>query len=295
MTTSAPLNKLSSIRVFDGLLSRYEHASSVLGDQLPMKFAVFVPDGPRPVRGTLFYLSGLTCTDENVSQKGATAFKALSETGLAMVMPDTSPRGHPEIPTENDAFDFGTGAGFYLDATKKPWSQHYKMYSYVVQELPQVLTSAFGGDWGFSASKMSITGHSMGGHGAMTIALKNPSLYRSVSAFAPICNPSQVPWGKKAFGGYLEDPATEAKSYDTVELLAQGKTHPAPLLVDQGTADGFYSGEVNQLQPAALEKACAEAGQALQLQLREGYDHSYWFISTFIEDHVRFHAKYLCV
>lgn len=165
------------------------------------------------------------------------------------------------------------------------------MYSYVVEELPELLASAF--PW-FDAARLSVTGHSMGGHGALTIGLKNPAKFRSVSAFAPICNPSEVPWGKKAFEGYLADPAAEAAQYDAVRLIASGGAkHPNPLLVDQGTRDNFFCGDVNQLQPKALEEACARAGQPLQLNYREDFDHSYWFMSTFFDDHVRFHGKYL--
>lgn len=287
----AGLRTLSSVRAFAGRLHRFEHLSKATGG-LNMKFAVYVPDqAARQKVPTLYYLSGLTCTDENVSQKGCIGFKFASELGIAMVMPDTSPRGHEEIPTENDAYDFGTGAGFYLNATKEPWSKHYNMYDYVVKELPSVMASEFK-DW-YVPEKVSITGHSMGGHGALTIGLKNPDAYRSVSAFAPIVNPMSVPWGQKAFDGYLKDPASEAKDYDTCELLKAGRKHPNPLLVDQGTGDNFFSGEVKQLQPEALELACKEHGQALQLSLEEGYDHSYFFISSFFERHMRFHAKYL--
>jgi len=293
MAASSPLKTLSRVCAFGGYLNRFEHVSAALGN-LPMKFAVFVPDQAQQGNkvGTLFYLSGLTCTDENVSQKGSIGFKYASELGIAMVMPDTSPRGHEEIPGENDSYDFGTGAGFYLNATKAPWNKHYNMYSYVVDELPSVLQAAFP-EW-YVAENIAITGHSMGGHGALTIALKNPQKYKSVSAFAPICNPTQVPWGQKAFEGYLENPEAESAEYDAVKLLEAGKRFSnSPLKVDQGGGDNFYVGEVNQLQPAVLEAACAKTGQALELKISEGYDHSYWFISSFMEDHLRFHGKYL--
>jgi len=286
------LKTLSSVRAFAGRLHRFEHLSETLGD-LQMKFAIYIPDQAAKQKiPTLFYLSGLTCTDENVSQKGCIGFKYASELGIALVMPDTSPRGHAEIPTENDAYDFGTGAGFYLNATKEPWSKHYNMYDYVVKELPALLASEFGADW-YTGDKISIAGHSMGGHGALTIGLKNADVYKSVSAFAPIVNPMSVPWGKKAFEGYLNDPAAEAREYDACELLKAGKKHPAPLLVDQGTADNFYCGDVKQLEPEVLQQVCQESGQALDLSMQEGYDHSYWFISSFFEKHLNFHAKYL--
>lgn len=287
MAATSSLKTLSSVRAFGGQLNRYEHLSQTLG-ALPMKFAVFVPDSTNKVVPTLYYLSGLTCTDENVSQKGCIAFRYLQEKQMAMVMPDTSPRNHPEIPTENDSYDFGTGAGFYLNATTPNFSTNYKMYDYIVFELPKLMEQNF--PW-YSSSSIAITGHSMGGHGALTIGLKNPSLYKSVSAFSPICNPSNVPWGEKAFKGYLANPEQERLDYDTVELLKKKCTHPMPLLVDQGTKDNFYTGDVNQLMPAELEKACAEAGQALEMRYREGYDHSYWFISSYIGEHVEWHAK----
>lgn len=285
------LKQLSQVRAFRGLLHRFEHTSSALGN-LPMKFAVYVPDAVASADKlpSLYYLSGLTCTDENCSQKGATAFKYLGDLGLAMVLPDTSPRGHPEIPGENDSYDFGTGAGFYLNATKEPWSKHYRMYDYVVKELPDLMASEF--KW-YDNSRKSIFGHSMGGHGALTIGLKNADAYKSVSAFSPIVNPTTCPWGKKAFEGYLADAATEAAAYDTCELIRAGKRHPAPLKVDQGTKDNFFSGDVNQLQTKNLEEVCATFGQPLECHYREGYDHSYYFISSFMEDHIKFHAQHL--
>ncbi|CAD7972495.1 unnamed protein product [Amoebophrya sp. A25] len=288
-----PLTEISSVRAFGGTLTRYSHTSVVLGD-LTMKFAVFTPDSVgaegKQITPTLFYLSGLTCTDENVSQKGCIAFKYASEFGIAMVMPDTSPRGHSEIPTENDSYDFGTGAGFYLNATKEPWSKHYNMYDYVASELPGVMAAAF--PW-YTSDKISITGHSMGGHGAMTIGLKNPEKYKSISAFCPIVNPCQTAWGQKAFGGYLNDAAAEGPAYDTCELIKSGKKHPKPILVDQGDADDFYTGETKQLQPEALVEVCKSAGQPLEYALRKGFDHSYWFVSSHLENHIRFHAKHL--
>eukprot|EP00392_Amoebophrya_sp_AT5.2_P009336 g9364.t1 len=302
-TPASELTALSAVKVYGGTLTRYEHTSLVLGN-VRMKFAVFHPFHPSvglegvdysPLTSvkipTLYYLSGLTCTDENVSNKGSVMFKYASELGLAVVMPDTSPRGHPEIESENDSWDFGTGAGFYLNATKEKWSKHYRMYDYVVKELPKALGAAF--LW-YDPARISITGHSMGGHGALTIGLKNPDTYQSVSAFCPIVNPLETAWGKKAFSGYLRDPVAEGAEYDACALLKAGKKHPKPLLVDQGTADGFYS-ESRQLQPEKLEAVCKEKGQPIEMHMREGYDHSYWFVSSFLENHMRFHAKYLAI
>lgn len=284
------LEKLSEVCVYAGKLFRYQHVSPVLGN-LNMKFAVFIPNKKNSSKiPSIYYLSGLTCTDENCSQKGTIGFKYAGELGLAMILPDTSPRGHPEIPGENDSYDFGTGAGFYLNATKEPFSTNYKMYDYVVSELPSVMKEAF--DW-YDESKISIMGHSMGGHGAITIALKNSTQYKSVSAFSPICNPINVPWGQKAFNGYLADPASEQLEYDSVELLKAGKKPPSPIYVDVGAADNFLVGDVNQLQPKALEETCKAQGVDLTLNYREGFDHSYYFCSSFFEDHVRFHGKYL--
>lgn len=264
--------------------------STALGN-LKMEFAVYIPDKASTEKAaTLFYLSGLTCTDKNCSEKGTAGFRKAGELGIAMVLPDTSPRGHDEIPGENAAYDFGTGAGFYLNATKAPWSKHYRMYDYVVKELPELLAKEF--SW-YDPARVSITGHSMGGHGALTIGLKNPAAYKSVSAFAPIVNPMTCPWGTKAFNGYLEDVAKEAPEYDACELLRAGKKHANPLKVDQGTKDNFYCGDVNQLQTEKLVEACKAAGQPLECNMREGHDHSYYFITSFIEDHVEFHAKYL--
>ncbi|CAD7924221.1 unnamed protein product [Amoebophrya sp. A120] len=291
MSVPSKLKQLSSVRAYGGALRRFEHTSGVLGN-LQMKFAVFIPDtaSKGAKTPTLYYLSGLTCTDENVSNKGSIAFKWASELGIAVVMPDTSPRGHPEIPGENDSYDFGTGAGFYLNATKEPWSANYKMYDYVVKELPSLMAESFP-EW-YLPDKISITGHSMGGHGALTIGLKNPTTYTSVSAFCPIVNPLDTNWGQKAFNGYLNDPTKEGADYDACALLQAGKKHPKCLLVDQGTGDDFYS-ESKQLQPEKFVEACKAAGQEFECNMREGYDHSYWFVSTFMENHFRFHGKHL--
>eukprot|EP00600_Ochromonadales_sp_CCMP1393_P004310 CAMPEP_0174991702 /NCGR_PEP_ID=MMETSP0004_2-20121128/22067_1 /TAXON_ID=420556 /ORGANISM="Ochromonas sp., Strain CCMP1393" /LENGTH=278 /DNA_ID=CAMNT_0016245537 /DNA_START=126 /DNA_END=962 /DNA_ORIENTATION=- len=252
----------------------------------------------------LLYLSGLTCNDENVCQKSG-IFAKLAEKNIAFVAPDTSPRG-AGVPTEDDSWDFGTGAGFYLDATAEPWSKNYRMYSYITKELPEFLASNFPA---LDNDKVGITGHSMGGHGALTIALKNPTKYKSVSAFAPICNPINCPWGNKAFSGYLSD-QKEWKDYDATELLllllgatgagagagaggagAGAGAGFADILVDVGTADSFLTGK--QLLPEALQAAADQVGQPLTLRYQAGYDHSYYFISSFIGEHVDFHATYL--
>lgn len=252
-----------------------------------MTFATFLPpqaeSGPVPV---IYWLSGLTCTDENFSQKSGFA-RAATARGVAVVMPDTSPRG-VTIEGADDSWDFGSGAGFYVDATEAKWAKHYNMYTYVTQELPALVAASFAGKL---SDKKSVSGHSMGGHGALTMYLKDPSAFVSVSAFAPICNPTKCPWGAKAFSGFLGS-VEAGKAHDACELLGGYAGAPFKLLVDQGTGDNFYSGDVNQLQPEALKAACA--GKAdLTLRMQEGYDHSYFFISSFIEDHVNFHADAL--
>jgi S-formylglutathione hydrolase len=233
----------------------------------------------------LMYLSGLTCNDENVCQKSG-VFRILSSLGLAFIAPDTSPRVN--LPGDSDSWDFGKGAGFYLDATQEPWSGHYKMSSYLTEELPEILSSNFP----LNLSKLSLTGHSMGGHGALTLALKFPHLYQSVSAFAPICNPINCPWGQKAFQNYLGNENQELwKEYDACELLqSRGVSKYEDILIDVGLADGFLE---KQLKPSNLMNIASSVGQNITLRQHEGYDHSYYFISSFIEDHVRFHAKYL--
>jgi len=274
----------SSVKVFGGMLQRMTHASAVC--KCEMTFAIFLPEASGPVP-CLYWLSGLTCTDENFSQK-AGGFRTAASRGVAMVMPDTSPRG-VTIEGADDSYDFGSGAGFYVDATEPKWKDNYQMYSYVTKELPEVLKATFGEKL---SSKASISGHSMGGHGAITLYLKNPGMYSSVSAFAPICNPTAVPWGNKAFEGYLGS-VDAGKAHDSVELINGYAGAPFPLLVDQGAADNFLTGDVNQLQPAKLEEACKAKGIDLTLRMQPGYDHSYFFISSFIEDHVNFHADAL--
>jgi S-formylglutathione hydrolase len=250
-----------------------------------MELSVFVPPGrgPFPV---VYFLSGLTCTADNFTSK-AGAQRVASELGLIVVAPDTSPRG-AAIPGEDDDWDFGTGAGFYVDATMAPWSSRYRMYSYVKDELPASIDARFPTK---GPSHRSIFGHSMGGHGALVLALRDPDAYRSVSALAPIVAPSQVPWGQKAFTGYLGEDRGAWKRYDATALVRE-KQRSAPILVDQGTADAFLA---SQLRPELFEAACRDAGQALTLRMQPGYDHSYFFIATFVEDHLRHHAAHLAV
>ncbi len=272
---------LSSTKVSGGWLKRYRHESlSVKGD---MVFAIFLPPQAESTKvPVLYWLSGLTCTDENFSQK-AGAFNKAAELGLAIVMPDTSPRG-TDYPGEHESYDFGSGAGFYLNATVEPYGHTYNMYDYVVQELPTLVEEHFP-----ISDKRSISGHSMGGHGALICALKNPGRYQSVSAFAPITNPTQCPWGEKAFTGYLGENRETWKAWDACELIATAEER-LPLLVDQGEADGFLE---EQLKPEALEQACAKAGHELTLRRQSGYDHSYYFISSFIADHLEHHGAAL--
>jgi S-formylglutathione hydrolase len=250
-----------------------------------MRFGVFMPPQALAARvPVLYWLSGLTCTEENFIVK-AGAQRVAAELGIAIVVPDTSPRGLG-IAGEADAYDFGLGAGFYVDATEPPWSAGYRMYSYVTQELPAHVAGRFAVD----ATRTGIFGHSMGGHGALTIALKNPDRYRSVSAFAPIASPTRCPWGEKALTGYLGADRARWRDYDTTALIEDRGWHGPPLLVDQGTSDPFLE---RQLRPELLRDACSASGVALDLRLRDGYDHSYFFIATFIEDHLRFHARHL--
>lgn len=266
---------------FGGELYQCSHASDCT--RTDMRFSVFVPGealagaNPSP---TLYYLSGLTCTDENVMQK-ANAQRACAMYGAALVAPDTSPRGL-DLPGEHDAYDFGSGAGFYLNATKAPWDAHYRMYDYVVEELPQVVSMAF--PEVDALRRCGITGHSMGGHGALTIALKNPNMFRSVSAFAPICNPLACEWGRKAFSGYFQDPETEGAAYDATALMLARGPIGGKILIDQGQEDPFLS--EGQLLPEAFAEACRSVGQDCEVRYRDG-DHSYYFIATFFEDHVR--------
>jgi S-formylglutathione hydrolase len=250
-----------------------------------MRFGLYLPPAAEKTTVPLLcWLSGLTCTEENFITK-AGAQRVASELGLAIAVPDTSPRG-VEIPGDRESYDFGQGAGFYLDATQAPWAANYRMYSYVTRELPLLLASAFAID----SSRAGIFGHSMGGHGALTIALKNPARYKVVSAFAPICSATRCPWGEKALSRYLGADRASWAAYDAAALVEAKGWRGPPVLVDQGTADPFLE---QQLKPALLEDACARAGVPLRLRLQEGYDHSYYFIASFVEDHLRFHAAHL--
>lgn len=273
---------LSTHACFGGTLGYYQHPSRV--NDCDMKFAVYTPPqaarGPVPV---LYYLAGLTCTEETFVTKSC-ALEHAARHGLMLVAPDTSPR--VALPGDRDSWDFGIAAGFYLDATEAPWSKHYRMYQYVVEELPGIIA----GDFPADISRSGIFGHSMGGHGALTIGLKNPTRYHSLSAFAPIAAPMQSPWGVKAFKGYLGAYRAAWSQYDATELVKAGKKFDTGILIDQGTADKFLS---EQLKPGLLEAACREAGQPLTLNLREGYDHGYFFIQTFIGEHMAWHAQRL--
>ncbi|WAJ69969.1 S-formylglutathione hydrolase [Catenovulum adriaticum] len=277
------LTQLSNNHVFAGWHQQHEHESNVLN--CTMKFAIYLP--PKALKGdkvpVLYWLSGLTCTEENFMQK-AGAFKVAAELGIAIVAPDTSPRG-AGVPDDSDqAYDLGLGAGFYLNATQPPWDTHYKMYDYVVNELPEIIENNFPVN-----QQKVISGHSMGGHGAISIALKNPDKYLSVSAFSPICNPINCPWGQKAFTAYLGDQQDHWLEYDSTELLKQSKKQ-IPMLISQGDADNFLN---EQLKPDALIEIAKQKDYLLDYHLEPGYDHSYFFISTFIEQHLRFHAQYL--
>ena len=276
------LETLSEHRCFGGVQGYYRHPSAVIG--LPMKFGVFVPpqaaQGPVPV---LFFLAGLTCTEETFAIK-AGAQRVAAELGLMLVTPDTSPRD-TGIEGASAAWDFGHGAGFYLDATQAPWAPHFRMESWITQELRECVLSKFAA----RADRVGVWGHSMGGHGALTLALRHPALFQSVSAFAPIAAPTQCPWGEKAFTGYLGDDRAAWAEHDATELVKAGRRVP-PLLIDQGLADNFLAA---QLHPHLFEAACQQAGQALTLRRHEGYDHGYYFIASFVEDHLRHHAQTL--
>lgn len=271
-------------RCFGGRLAYVGHESAELG--CAMRFSVYLPDaaaaGKLPV---MWWLSGLTCTEDNFTVK-AGAYRTASEHGIIVIAPDTSPRGE-HIP-DDEAYDLGQGAGFYLDATESPWSDNFRMYSYVTGELQELATSSFPID----IDRQGISGHSMGGHGALTIALKNRERYKSVSAFAPIVAPMRCPWGEKAFSAYLGDDKAVWAHYDATELIknAGDRSSAAEILVDIGLADPFLE---EQLKPELFEEACSAAGQALTLRRHEGHDHSYFFIASFIEDHIRFHASAL--
>ncbi|WBY17315.1 S-formylglutathione hydrolase [Erythrobacteraceae bacterium WH01K] len=276
------METLSENRAFGGVQGIYSHASAETGTE--MTFSVYVPPHEEGARlPVLWYLSGLTCTHANVTEKGEYR-RACAEHGIIFVAPDTSPRGE-DVPDAEDEYDFGKGAGFYVDAVQEPWQKHYRMRSYIESELPELLAAHFPVDM----DCQSITGHSMGGHGALTIGLRNADRFRSISAFAPIVAPSQVPWGEKALGRYLGDDRAAWREYDALALIEDGARHPH-ILVDQGTADNFLE---EQLKPGLLALACRKADMQASIRMQDGYDHSYYFISTFMGDHVAWHAKHL--
>jgi S-formylglutathione hydrolase len=280
-----PFEVVSQHRCFGGTVGFYKHDAA--STACAMKFAVFTPPQAQSGRvPVLYYLAGLTCTEETFMIK-AGAQRVAAELGIMLVAPDTSPRG-VKLPGDTDSWDFGVGAGFYVDATVEPWSRHYRMYTYVTQELRALIEAQFPAD----TARTGIFGHSMGGHGALTIALRNPERYRSVSAFAPIAAPKQSPWGQKAFSGYLGPDRGQWSQYDATELVAGVKdaaSRPS-ILIDQGLSDQFLQ---TQLHPHLFEEACRKVGYPLQLRRQEGYDHSYYFISSFVQDHLVHHARIL--
>ncbi|MDX1453655.1 MAG: S-formylglutathione hydrolase [Oleiphilaceae bacterium] len=283
------LKEVNANRSFDGWHKQFEHDSETL--HCRMRFAMYLPPvlsdplAPPDTRvPVLYWLSGLTCTDENFMQK-AGAQRVAAELGIAIVAPDTSPRGK-EVPDDAQAYDLGQGAGFYVNATQAPWSKHYHMYDYVVTELPTLIETHFAVN-----QRRALAGHSMGGHGALTIGLKQPQRYTSISAFSPIANPVNCPWGQKAFAAYLGDDQQAWQDYDACALMMNSEAASRlPMLVDQGENDAFLE---EQLKPKALQTAAREVDYPLTLRRHEGYDHSYYFIASFIEDHLRFHAQHL--
>ena len=277
------MKTLSDVRCFNGRQLRYQHTSTTC--RCDMMFSLYLPPQAETQKvPVIYWLSGLTCTDENFVQKSG-AQRYAAQYGVAIIAPDTSPRG-ADVPDDPDGdWDFGLGAGFYLNATQKPWSTHYHMYDYIIQELPTLLRQREDID----TTRQSIFGHSMGGHGALTIALKNPEKYCSVSAFSPICAPTQCPWGEKAFSHYLGDNRTAWQQYDASYLLTQTEKH-VPILIDQGISDTFLN---EQLKPEQLQQASHQANYPLTLRMHKGYDHSYFFISSFIGEHIKFHSQHI--
>lgn len=276
------IETLSTNKAHGGTQGVYRHASATTGT--PMTFSVFVPEHPEGAKlPVLWYLSGLTCTHANVTEKGEYR-QACAEHGVIFIAPDTSPRGD-DVP-DDDAYDFGKGAGFYVDATEEPWAANYRMRSYIEDELPALILREFPQA---DLSRQGITGHSMGGHGALTIGLRNPDRFKSVSAFAPICAPLHCPWGEKALTGYIGGNREDWRGYDACAMIEDGLKLPE-LLIDQGDADQFLA---EQLKPELLARACKDAGIDLTLRMQQGYDHSYYFISTFLPEHVGWHAQRL--
>ncbi len=277
------MKQIESIKEFGGYLNRYEHESNACSCK--MTFSVYLP--PQATTGkvpVLYWLSGLTCTDDNVRTKAGMQRYA-TEYGIALVFPDTSPRGE-NVPDEIDRYDLGQGAGFYVNATQSPWSKHFQMYDYVTQELPDLVEA----NLPLLPNVKAISGHSMGGHGALICALKNPDGYRSVSAFSPICHPTECDWGKGCFTAYLGDDSQSWQEYDAT-LLVDAGAKVSDIFIDQGVADEFY--DEGQLLPEAFQKVCATSGQKLTLRMQEGYDHSYHFVSTFIGEHIAYHSMAL--
>lgn len=277
---AATLELLEEYRLFGGWQQRYRHQSATLNCK--MTFSIFLPEPRRETPPPVVWcLAGLTCTDENFSIKSG-AQRTAAELGLVLVMPDTSPRG--ESVPDDEGYDLGQGAGFYLNATQLPWKTHYRMYDYLYEELPALVTGNF-----HVSNRQSIMGHSMGGHGALVLGLRNPEKYTSVSAFAPIVNPAEVPWGQKAFRAYLGEESDSWIQYDSCWLMRQ-RSASMPILVDQGDSDQFLA---DQLRPEQLEASAQEKGNPLTVRIQPGYDHSYFFIASFVEDHLRFHAEHL--
>lgn len=279
------MNLLESTRAFEGTLRRYQHDSETT--HCSMVFSLYLPPKAHQQKQkvpVLYWLSGLTCSDENARTK-AGILQYAAQYGLAIIFPDTSPRGE-NVPDEVDRYDLGQGAGFYLNATTSPWNQHYQMYDYIVKELPTLIADFFP----ILTEKKSIFGHSMGGHGALICALRNPQQYQSVSAFAPICHPLKSPWGQTCFKTYLGENKADWNAYDATDLVSKG-AKLIHILIDQGDADEFYRD--GQLLTEDFQQACQKAKQPLELRIQAGYDHSYYFISTFIGDHLAYHAKAL--